>query len=312
MKEISILSIVVLVVFGSFFGCKPKDDKEPKIYFSADVELSQDWVLQEKYTLPSAKASDNVDGDLTSSIKITNDLVFYELRSDSIAGQTVYICEDKIKNGTKGYVGKAGKYTIKYSATDEAGNTGSKNLTINVLNSLNDWSLNSNDEKISYIVDRKKIDNGSQDKIGGLYIDDHQYDEYGFSGIDGKIATTTFSPDKKVNYKLKIQKIGNIGSLALYVNFNRYSRVINFDDTQSGILQEYAYSGGTYVLTDFVYIISQKQNGINSYNPETNSFTITYQIERWIEDTAHGSLEVDGRFWTDDKTAIYQETYVPE
>lgn len=310
MKKISILSVVALVIFGSFFGCKPKDDKAPKIYFSSDVETSQDWVLQEYYTLPSATASDNVDGDLTGSISIANDLVFYELRSDSIAGQTVYVLENKIKNGTEGYVGKAGKYAIVYSATDAAGNTGSKTLNVNVLNSLNSLAYNGNGDKITYKIERTYV-GGTQQRIGGVYDQEAvtQKDEYEW--IDEKPVTTTFSPDKKVNYKLKISKIANIGGLALYVNFNRFSTNINFDNTEL-LKEEYSKVGGVYVKTEFVYVTNQMlADGPNEYNPENNSFAITYQIERWKEDPS-GSKVFDDRTWKVDRKCIYTEAYTAE
>jgi len=309
MKKISILSIAVLVVLGSFFSCNPKDDQAPKIYFSSDVETSQSWVLQEYYTLPSATASDNQDGDMTSSIKISNDLVFYELRSDSIAGQTVYKCENKIKNGTKGFVGRAGEYVIVYSATDEAGNKGSKSLNINVLNSLDEWSLNSNGDKIGYIVKRTKINDGSQDKVGGLYADNLQYDTYDFTGIDGKVITNTFSCDKSINYRLKISKLGNIGGLALKVDFNRFTRVVDFDDQE--IIAKEQTSSTDDTMVEFLYVINRKSSDVNEYNPDNKSFTISYQVERWIEDV-NGIKEFDGKHWSSNKKCSYTETYVPE
>jgi len=314
MKKISILSIVTLVVFGSFFGCKPKDNQEPNIFFSSDVETSQDWVLQEYYELPSATASDNVDGDISKKITLSNNLVFYELRdNDTIPGQTVYSLENKIKNGTKGFVGKAGKYAIVYSATDKAGNTGSKTLNINVLNSLNDWSLNASGDKINYMVSRKFI-TGDQLRIGGVYSDDSQEDEYswddGYSNVGGKAVTTTLSPDKKYNYRLKISKIGNISGLSMYVDFNRFSRVVNFIDYETGVVQEMSKVNGTYVPTEFVYVINQ-EDGVNEYNPELKSFTVTYQVERWKLDS-NGSKIVDGRNWSSDRKCTYQESYIPE
>ncbi len=313
MKKISILSILVLVVFGSFFSCQPKDNKAPNIYFSSEVETSQDWVLQEYYELPSATASDNVDGDVTDKITLSNDLIFYELRSDSIPGQTVYKCENKIKNGTKGFVGKAGKYAIVYSVTDKASNKGSKTLNVNVLNSLNNWSVNSSGVKINYLVKRKYI-NGDQLRIGGVYTDTNQEDEYtwedGYANVNGKPVTTTFAPDKAINYRIKISKIANIGGLAMYVDFNRYSRAINFADYETGVIQEMSKIGGVYVKTDFVYYVAQV-SGINEYNPEIKSFTVTYQIERWKEDD-NGSKIVDGRTWSLDRTCTYQESFIPE
>lgn len=316
MKKISFLGIVSLVILGSFFSCNPKDDKGPNIFFSTDVETTQNWVLQEYYTLPKATASDNVDGDLTSSITIANDLIFYELRSDSIAGQTIYRCKNKIKNGVKGYVGKTGSYVITYSATDKAGNTGSNSLRVNVLNSLNDWSVNSNNEKINYLIKRDYI-SGDQQRIGGVFDENGQHDTYGYTGVygDGKSVVTTLSPDKSVNYKLKISKIANISSLGLSINFNRYSRVINFDDYETPkALKELddSETENVFVETEFIYVINQIQSGINEYNPENNTFTITYQIERWKLDDFGTKVTSDGRKWSQDRKCIYSESFMPE
>jgi hypothetical protein len=137
-------------------------------------------------------------------------------------------------------------------------------------------------------------------------------DEYDFTGVNGKPVTTTLSPDKTYNYRLKISKIANIGGLAMYIDFNRYSRVVDFVDYETGIIQEMSKVNGVYVPTDFVYVVTiNKADGVNEYNPELKSFAVTYQIERWKEDP-NGSKEVDGRFWTEDRKCTYQETYVPE
>ena len=311
MKKISILSTVALVIFGSIFGCKPKDDKAPQIFFSSDYSKTQAWVLQEYYELPSATATDNVDGDISSSIKISNNLVFYKTREDSIAGQTVYKCSDKIKNGTKGFVGKTGKYTITYNVTDEAGNTGSKSLSVNVENSLNNWAYTSGDVKINYLIKREYV-TGDQRRIGGVYDETTQTDEYPFQGVDAKPITTSLSPHKSINYNIKISKLGNITGLGVYINFNRYSRVINFDD-QTILAKELAKTNGNlpYVTTPFLYIINQSPEGINEYNPENKSFAITYQVERWKEDV-NGPKEYEGKNYSQDRKCTYTETFIQQ
>ncbi|GEM_PF-5029536 len=309
MQKISIFSVLALLVILFANSCKIKDDKAPSLFFSSDVELTQDWILQEYYTLPPATATDNVDGDVSDAVTITNNIVFYELRSDSIPGKTIYTLENKIKNGTKGFVGKAATYAIVYSATDEAGNVGTKQLTINVKNSLYNWAYNQNKVNVNYLISRTKLSSGGIGGIGGIYettppiSQDWEYDN-----LDG--VKTTLKPDASINYKIKISKIGNIDGLALSVNFNRFSNAVYFDNIKV-IGKEISLSTG--IATEYVYLVSIVNSGTNEYDLENNKFTITYQIERWEEQlVGTGDYEFEGRQWDYDKKMSFKETFMQE
>lgn len=292
MKKISILSIVVLVVLTSFYSCK-KDTQNPRIFFVEDVVTPQEWILQESYTLPKATASDNVDGDLTDNIVITNDLDFYEDREDSL-GKPIYKLENKIKNGTEGYVGKTGDFKIVYTATDEEGNSGSKDFNVKVVNSLDDWGYNINGDKINYLVERKNV--GSCNIPVGL--------EYDFADE----ISTSLKPDRKVNYKAKISKIADITGLGLRVDFNRFSRAITFDPISVAVSDEEAYK-----ISNPYH--SSPEDGHNEYRSEDMSFTVTYDVVKYKASATGQTLpefDVDGVTWTIVTSCTYKETYVRE
>ncbi len=315
MKGIKYLGLIGVLAMMFFSSCDPKDTQAPRILFEGDVETSQNWVLQEYYTLPKAKASDNKDGDISGSIVISNDLLFYETREDSIPGQTVYKLSNKAKGATKGYVGKAGDYTITYSATDAAGNTGKRSIKINVKNSLYDWCYNGMEEKIQYLV--KRVYKGSnQQHIGGYYYYGsggvyEYHDEYD-KVVNGKEIYVTFTPDKYYNYRIKLSKLGNISGLSVKLDVNRFSTNVDFqpvdilakedDGTQQNTTEEYYYQ---------ITQINSGNGGINKYDPEEHSITITYQIIRYKEttDPDFHDAEFDGRYWNEDKQSKYQETY---
>ena len=307
----------IIGVFATFYlsSCSPKDDKSPRIFFDGDVETSQEWVLQEKYSLPKAKATDNVDGDISDKIVISNDLLFYETREDSIAGQTVYTLKNKAKGATEGFVGKTGDYTITYSVSDEAGNSGKKSINVKVKNSLDDWCYNGVGDKIQYLV--KRIYKGTnQQHIGGYYYYGsggvyEYYDEYD-KVVNGKEIYVTFTPDKYYNYRIKLSKVGNISGLSLKLDINRYTTKVDFqnldilakedDGTQTNTTQEYYYQ---------ITQINAQQGGVNEYDPETKTITITYQITRYTEtsDPDFHDIEYKGRYWNEEKQSKYQEVY---
>ncbi len=101
---------------------KPADKEKPvvKIEGSATVTVK----LNEKYEDKGAKATDNVDGDLTSKIKV-------EVKKDGKVVEKV----DTSKEGT---------YTITYSATDTAGNVGTATRTVKVVKSTSNNNDNTN------------------------------------------------------------------------------------------------------------------------------------------------------------------------
>lgn len=315
MKGLKLLSLLSVFAVFILTNCTPKDDKAPRVFFEGDVETSQDWVLQEYYKLPKAKASDNVDGDISNKIVVSNDLLFYETREDSIPGQTVYKLSNKAKGAKEGYVGKAGDYVITYSVTDEAGNTGKNSIKVSVKNSLEDWCYNGMEEKIQYLV--KRVYKGTnQQHIGGYYYygsgGTYEYhDEYD-KVVNGKEIYVTFTPDKYYNYRIKLSKLGNISGLSVKLDINRYSTNVDFlpvdilakedDGTQTNTTEEYYYQ---------VSQVNQANGGINTYDPQNNTITITYQISRYKEtgDPDFHDIEFKGRYWDLERQSKYQETY---
>ena len=100
---------------------KPADTEKPVVTLNGEANITVK--LNEKYTDKGAKATDNVDGDLTSKIKV-------EVKKDGKVVSRV----DTSKEGT---------YIITYSVTDTAGNVGTKTRTIKVVKST---SSNNNDD----------------------------------------------------------------------------------------------------------------------------------------------------------------------
>jgi Domain of unknown function (DUF5011) len=95
------LFAVAIVLLTLATGCKKEDVTAPIITLSA---TSITFPAGGTYTAPTATATDDVDGDITSKITI----------SDSVDTNT------------------PGIYTLVYSAADKAGNVGSATLTVTV------------------------------------------------------------------------------------------------------------------------------------------------------------------------------------
>lgn len=91
-------------------GCKKEDTTAPVITINGGN--SQNHILNAAWTNPTATAQDDEDGDLSASITVT------------------------------GTVNKdlAGVYTLTYSVTDAAGNTGEETLTVTVYNEAQSWA----------------------------------------------------------------------------------------------------------------------------------------------------------------------------
>jgi hypothetical protein len=315
MKKYTFYTLILALIVIST-SCKQKDQTVPRIYFDGEIETSQRWVLQEYYTLPKATASDNVDGDLTSAITVSHTLTFYETRSDSVEGSTVYLLADKKTNGMEGYVGRDGNYTITYSATDEAGNTGTKTISVSVKNSLINWATNSSGENLTYQMKREKI-SGYQE-IGGIYTKDvsgvatNQDDIFDYDGVAGKPVETTIKVDRIYNYRLSLSKLGVINSCKFNLDFNRFSQQINFPLPETLVIGQENVLGESD-LTDFLYVISE----IGTSNYGDYQFSITYQIERYREgdvtyyDYIYPDTPGDERYWVyDNKKSTYKETYI--
>ena len=311
MKKYTFFTLIIsfIVLFSS---CK-KDDTAPRIFFKGNAETSQTWVLQEYYTLPTATASDNVDGDLTTSIVITNDLTFYNDRVVAADGTYIFPNGSKVKDGTEGFVGRGGNYTITYSATDAAGNTGTKSISIAVKNSMQAWTETASGTRISYQTKREKIE-GNLD-IGGIYkiYSSHPEDSYHHPTYNfDEGVTTDLRTDRNTNYKVKISKLGNISGLSVDFIFNQYSNEISIP-TIMDIGKEYENLSAT-LPTEFMYIVTG--NGDCAYG--IFQFYITYQIERYKESTAadydyeFGGTVENPRYWKHERQATYKETFIKE
>jgi len=306
MKKYTFFSLIIsfIVLFSS---CN-KDDTAPRIFFEGDTETSQTWVLQEYYTLPTATASDNVDGDITTSIVITNNLTFYNDREVDADGTYTFPTGSKVTDGVKGFVGRDGNYTITYSATDAAGNTGTKSISVAVKNSMLAWTETTSGNRISYQTKREKIE-GNLD-IGGVYkiYESHPSDSYYHPTYDfDEGVTTDLRADRNINYKVKITKLANITGLSVDFVFNRFSNEISIP-TQM-VTGEENTDLSTNTKTSFMYIVTE--NGDCSYG--VFQFTITYQIERYyLSDVSDYDYEFEGEYWKFDRKATYKETFIKE
>jgi hypothetical protein len=103
----SILSISLLITLSAtalFISSCSKDDTAPSITILGDNPVTIS--LNSAYTDAGATANDDKDGDVTSSITQTNDVD----------------------------VNLTGTYTVTYTATDKAGNTGTETRTVIVKN----------------------------------------------------------------------------------------------------------------------------------------------------------------------------------
>ena len=97
----------LIVFFMAFPGCKKEDTTPPTIALNEKDSTTIYRILNHgTYTEPGATASDNLDGNITSSIKIT---------------------------GTPN-MNLAGTYTITYTVSDAAGNTNTANRFVIVYN----------------------------------------------------------------------------------------------------------------------------------------------------------------------------------
>jgi hypothetical protein len=110
MKKIYYIIIVLFVSAGSLIlnGCKKDDTTAPVVTLNGNADMSV--ALNSTFTDPGATANDDNDGNLTATASGTVDM------------------------DTKG------DYTLTYSATDAAGNTGTASRTVHVVNSAESWA----------------------------------------------------------------------------------------------------------------------------------------------------------------------------
>lgn len=128
----TILSIAALaMIFGATLitSCSKNDTTPPVVTLvgSSTVNVT----LGSAYTDAGATATDNTDGDITS--KIVSDA-----------------------STTNPNVSKAGTYTITYTVSDAAGNTGTATRTVNVVvlpsNLAGHWTVSDNDQTDTLIT----------------------------------------------------------------------------------------------------------------------------------------------------------------
>jgi hypothetical protein len=111
-KQILLASGAFLLASVLFVGCKKDDTTNPEITLKGDA--AQTVVLNAALTDPGATANDDRDGDLTANI--TSDYM------------------SKVNKD------QTGTYTVTYTVTDEAGNTGTTTRTVTVKNDADKYA----------------------------------------------------------------------------------------------------------------------------------------------------------------------------
>src|ERR1044072_1472083 len=106
---IAIASVAMLAGVVTFSSCKKDDTTAPSLTITGGNAQSQSLPATAgngTYTYPTVTASDDVDGDLTSSVTYTG----------------------TVDPNTKG------TYTLTYTVSDAAGNTASEVVTVDIVN----------------------------------------------------------------------------------------------------------------------------------------------------------------------------------
>lgn len=113
MKKIITSAAALVFISGTVLltSCSKEDTTAPVITLKGDASVYS--VLNAAYTDMGATATDDEDGDLTSSITVTTSAVNKDL---------------------------AGSYTVTYSVTDAAGNEGTASRTVIVRNDAYVWA----------------------------------------------------------------------------------------------------------------------------------------------------------------------------
>ena len=121
----TVLMLAVFVAFSLLFAACHSDSTAPNIYFlakdgeSIDKKGDTTILLYTKYEDPGCYIEDNAS--LNEDIQVTSNL------------ETVLVVEKKIA-AHMGEVKKTGEYVITYTATDEAGNVGTRDKKITCKN----------------------------------------------------------------------------------------------------------------------------------------------------------------------------------
>ncbi len=197
MKKNNFLTLIIsIAIFGMFlYGCKKPDEIAPTILLNGDNPM--EVTLNSKYIEPGATATDNVDGNITSSI--------------SIDASTIPV-------DAAGNTNKTGSYTVTYSVSDEAGNSTTKDRTVNVVNSIEQYAI--------------------------LYTVEKTCQEY--PGNNVPYYETTLKADEAVNNRIRFPDFSHLG-FNVYGNIDSVTITIpiqEFEDPADS-LKTYKFAGIT-------------------------------------------------------------------
>lgn len=211
MKKQILFASAVLFVLGAvtFSGCKKDDTTPPVITLNGSSSMSQS--LNSSFTDPGATANDDEDGEVTVSVTGTVDPNMKAL------------------------------YTLTYTATDAAGNSGTATRTVDIVNDA------------EYLAGAYANSTDSCTITGGPFL-------WASPNFPDVITSNT------VNNAITIN------------NFGQFGESININATVSGtnITIPLGQSlGGTYTITA-IYTTAPNATGITSTTAPT-SFTIKYQ-----------------------------------
>ena len=181
----AIASVVVLAGVVTFSSCKKEDTTAPTISITGGSTMSQllpSTAGNGSFTAPTATATDDEDGDLSTSV--TNDAA------------TVV---DANTSGT---------YTVTYTVSDAAGNTATEQLTVTIYNEADNLTGTHNCKDTVFPV--------------GTYFGDYNQTVTASTTVNGRILfsrfgdytnnTTIFANVSGTNVSLPTQTTGAIGS----------------------------------------------------------------------------------------------------
>ncbi|GAB4287878.1 MAG: hypothetical protein Kow0068_13680 [Marinilabiliales bacterium] len=179
--------LVIVAFMGMFFACNKKDTTPPKIFLlGGDSETHEIKLpVESTYTDPGVTVNDNVDG--TSLLnKVT---VSHDIKGSFEEATTI---DEMI-----GAVTSTGDYTVTYSVTDEAGNTGTATRNVTVYNEADIYA-------IDYVASKTSTNNLTPD-----YTDE----------------PATIDYDTKKNKRIYFPKLSNVSGLKIYGDV--YDTIIN-------------------------------------------------------------------------------------
>ncbi len=276
MKKIALLLVVAAVVVSS---CKKKDSGKPQIYFK--VSNPDTAIVGEQYEIPTpsnhkVEADDNIDGR-----EVEKNLTYiHNIPVRQAAGNM--IIPDRI-----------GRYYIKYTVRDEAGNDTSKNLNIVVYN-----------EAYPYAT-WYRVTKSSNESISPDYVD--------YQNVFIKLEQDSF-----VNMRLIFPKLSNIEGLAVYGDLvqgdNDTTLLVNIPSQEVPVVERDS-AGDT--LGVFLYVIRNVEAG-SSYFMDMNHYKIRlhYDINKYskvnnLQDADYTTQSVPdyGMYWKHEAQDQCVETY---